>query len=411
VAVFNRLLFSQIKIIMFVWTAVTLLMLGARLLTQSNILFGALSLTFIILGFYAGILSPKALFIHGRYLPVLKLSAKNLRLFWLMLILQNFIVILLNVVVGFVCAYSIRSNFPQDYMQESESIFSVSGYICIYMILHLLMVAVDCSQSFDRASSSVFDKKTQARQIVLMVFFILFLYVVSLVYKELSPLLAFALGTLVLFVMVMFLNNQIIRSLNRQLQIKFSLRGIGILTLVFSSIAVFEMQTVQSSTFLLVRDYKWTFSDIQKVTTIEEWILWQNKLKSQEVMTVDQLIESYEKVNQYCPPKPRDNPLSVQCEGLNGYRDYQYTSVPLRTEEDVLKLLSSSNEYAQIMGLMYARKLQKPLSRNIIVAVEFIAEKESTIQGLARNTLSNSFPDNYRDGIVFFTKKSPVLQE
>ena len=410
-AVFNRLLLSQIKVIALVWTVVTVFMLGARWFAESHVLFGVFCIIFIMLGSYSGILLPKAYFVHGRYLSVLKLSAKNLKSFWFLLVLQNVIIIILNASVAVMCVYSVAGHIKVNTIYDIPSLFTTSGYMCLFIILLLLMIKLDCYQPFDKIGNSVIDKKNKLREIFSLLCLIVFFFAVGILYDKVSPLFAMAFGTVLVFVIMMFTNTQIIKSLHRGLQKKYAAVGAGSLFVVFSLIAVFEMQTVPESEFLWVRENKWAFSDIEKVTSVEEWMMWQNKLRGPDVLTVDQMVEIYDKVNQYCPPKPRDNPLFIECEGSGVYRDYQYTSTSPRSEEDVLKLMSSSNEYAQIMGLMYARKLQKPLSKDIIIAIEVIAEKESTIQGLARNTLSNSFPENYRDGIIFVTKKITDIQK
>lgn len=418
-AVFNRLLYSQIKTIMLSWVLVTAIMLIARMFIQTQHLFSEICFNLMFFGSIFSVMSSKAHFAQGRYGVILKNSTKNLKSYWYLIVLQNVIILSLTFFIIVILSKSINLNIPEEYLQDhidgllvSVNVLRLStlSWLSISILMLLVLILADCSNPIDRMSRGITDTKTQLVKVVRWILIYVCVVIIASI-GFVSPLLAISLVTLFIYLLGIFLNDECIKTLPRNVRLKTASYGSFVLIFIFLVIGLVEYKVDHNSYFLYMRPKSWSYSDIEKVKNIEEWIMWQNKLKSQDVLTVEQLMETYDKVSQYCPPHSRDNPLTIECEGLNGYRDYQFTSKTLRSEEDVLKLLSSSNEYTQIMGLMYARKLQKPLSKSVILAVEFIAEKESTIQGLARNTLSMSFPIDYRDGMLFVTKKSVVPKE
>ncbi|MCC6137533.1 MAG: hypothetical protein IT287_02795 [Bdellovibrionaceae bacterium] len=356
----------------------------------------SLGFTFWFSGFVGSLFSAKIRFFQERYFSVLKSNCKNIRLLWFLVFFQNYLLLVFS--VAFFILW--RLVFKIELLPQ----ISVWEYVSYLVLIYLVMCCIDGNQLVDRAQLVTGSRKEIAKQVLLVVFAMVFASILIWVYRDYSALLALTVAALA-FVFMFSRTDEFVKTIPKNINWKITsaLSGVVIFVQVCLGFADYKLSTTQN--FVLRPEHTWSYADIKNVKTIEDWILWQNKLSSLAPMTAEQVIGSYEILAQLCPPVPRDTPLVVSCVGVPGYVEYQSTGKTLRSEEDVLKLMSASTEYAQIMGLLYARKLKKPLSKDLILAIEYIAEKESTIQGLARNTLTFAVPDNYIGVLKIQTNK------
>lgn len=404
-AVFNRLLFSQLKIAMSSWLIITMLVAMARFFIPLDAAFSTLALTLVAFGLYGSVLVPKIYFINGRYLSVFKGTSRNNKTFWIKILSQNCILLTCALFVTFVIVVVSKIKLPDDYLRTLPALLSPPGICSLIVIVFIFMCFMDCNPVFEKMNRGMPDAKTQLKHYFFSTVGVGLLYGWFYMYMEFSPIFALALLSVGVLTAGIFIGDQSVKTLTRANQLKVSMLSLLCVAIIFSCIGFYEYRKSPKSQFLLVSHSDWKFEDIQKVTNAEDWIIWQNQAGSIDKMNTDQLIEMYEKLNQYCPPFRRDTPLRFACHGTPGFRDYQYTGEKLRSEEDVIKLLSSSTEYGQIIGLMYARRLKKPLSKELIVAIERLAEKDGSIQNIARNTMTESYSQDFRYGFELVTIK------
>lgn len=341
----------------------------------------------------------KTMFIQQRHFSVLKANAYSLRALWRWLLLQNAILIAFSILVlVFLCWF---------FRFAVEDFISPWLYMSCVASSLLVMTAMDGNQYGLSTTSNAYNMGFRKSFLIGFGSSLAFV-ILGWIFIDVSPLLAFCLLMLGLTFGSLFSDSEIGKSFTSSYRWKiFALFAI----LILVTQAVFgycDLKFSRVPSYAVVPKATWKFTDIENVKSIEDWVYWQNKLKTLDVMTTEQIIASYDKLHMYCPPRARDNTMEVECVGEENLRDYQFTGFKNRTEEDVLKLLSASTEYSQMMGLLYARKLPKPLSRDMIVAVEYIADKEGNLQGLAKNTLSQSFAKDYRGGFVIRVVKPRV---
>lgn len=390
-AVFRRLLLAQIQTIVIFSITIFIIMLLISYFV-GGLPPGEVSIMFWEVTFFLSLYIAKMQFIQGRYFSVLKNQAKNLRSLWLNVIIQN---ILLFCIAGL--SFLLFSKFAPFKISDQMSVWLFAS---ILLTTFLLMCYSDSFQIMDRIQSGAPQRTQVLRLLALMVTIFLLLAGLLLVYVQTSPLLACLLLNVVLLYILIYRSHEAKKTIPAPAKFKIFISLVALIIIYEGLLGYGDYRFSNVADFYIRPEKTWSFSESKNIKSIEDWVYWQNKLKSLDPMSADEIIASYEILNKYCPPVPRDNPLRVECNGSAELRDYQYTGKKPKSEEDVLRLLSAPSEYSQIIGIIYSRKLKKPMSRDLIVAIEYIADKESTIQGLARNTLTQSYPTDYQDGIL-----------
>lgn len=386
-AIFKLILREQLKTLLITWSAVLMVVFILEYFVMSNDPEqGSLLFMGWFFGFVISIATTKAQFFQERYSSVLKSNSRNIFTFWSLIFFQNLILLGLCILV-FPLLNAIK-------VVQVPPLISQFEYLGGLVIVFMYMCFMDSLQLVDRIQRNVWAKKEMLKLIIsilvisIVIFFLAYMYIFS-------PLAAIASASLFALSGFIFRGDDFVKSVPLKSRLKFLLLGSAAIAVFQLLLAIGDQKFSKNPTYVVRHLKPWSYDDIKAVKSIEGWIAWQNKLSSLKTMSAEQLIASYELLTQLCPPTPRDAPLTVHCVGEPGLTDFQTTGKDSRSEEDVLKLMSASTEYAQIMGLLYARKLLKPLSKDVILAIEYIAEKESTIQGMARNTLTQSYPQNY----------------
>ncbi len=349
-----------------------------------------------LVGSGAGIITAKVKFQTSRHLLVLKSTSSNIKNLLIFVCFQNLLLIANAFLILFFLMYIFNSSAFVEMSPWNYQALVFYGFLFM------------CASDLSLAGSGIHPMKVKTSIWLIPVSCVLGLgiaYAFIKIFEEYSPLLSTYLSYLVLLAFFFFATSDVVKLMPKRTRIKcyaISAMAFTVLQLLFGYV---DYKYSTNPTYVFAPEQTWDFADIDKVKTIEDWVMWQNKLKTLDSLTAEQIIASYEKLQMLCPPKPRDDVTKVECVGEHRNRDYQFTGSKVRSEEEVLQLLSAPTEYAQMMGMFYARKIPKPLTADMIKAIEYIAEKDNNIQILAKNTLTQSYPADYRAGFSVFVKR------
>lgn len=382
---------------------------GATLFGTLHILMPDLSLSaptagLVMLVFLlSAMLYIKTKFIQERYFSILKLSYSSILNLWKTILLHNFLLLGLGVSIGFATLY-----FFKVPLWESASLGTIVSSVFFVLII---MCGMDGSQIVEQLDRHRFRDLGVAKSVLFLCGALFFATFCIWIFVELSPLVAVFTFTLVFGGCVFLLSDELVKTIpsRRRWHLYFGFSMVVSLLQVLLGYADYRYSRTMN--YIVVPKNTWAFSDIEKVKTIEDWVYWQNKSQSLDALTPEEIIASYDRLQMLCPPRARDNTLAVDCVGEERLTDYQYTGLKVRSDEEVLQLLSAPTEYAQMVGIFYARRLPKPLSRDLILAIEYIAEREGNIQGLAKNTMSESYSKEYRGGFTVRVERAPAPVE
>lgn len=389
-AISLRILFDQLRWQIIVWNVV--LSLFAAFYFYYGYFEGLKDIAWgvWVIGFVFSQMVVKTMFTSSRHLSVLKANVKNLKYLWCSIFFQNMVLISVDFLVLAFLLYMFRVD-PFSYISLWE-------YISIIVAVLIVMCGSDGTSYSENYRRNVYGKGWILSLTVLV--FLAIGYLSMAIHQEVSPLVAYYVVSVVLSGFFAFGTDEIEKTFSKKLKYKMFAMAMIAFTVMQGVFGVLDYKYSKGSQYVIAPKYTWSFQGLESVKSVEDWVEWQNNLKTLDDMSVEQIIASYDRLQMLCSPKARDTILVVRCPGELRMQDYQYTGFKRRSEEEVLKLLSAPTEYAQMMGLLYARKLEKPLSRDMITAIEYVAEKESHIQLLAKNTLTESYPEDYRAGFT-----------
>lgn len=400
----NHFLFSIYKRIflssLFIWMCVGVLV---KILIAYNLESGIES--FLMIGGILSISSPLAYITGAKTSLFLRLYAKTVLDFWKNMLKINMVIIFCNVL--FITVIGQVFGRYVDLKPGSQNILHV---IWIVVVSFIISTAISLL-IHDPRRNQILVQKFHLMTLGVLGYF-LGIAAMGFLFVQSRLLGYFCLSTSV-FLLTLFKNPLFKSSIYPENRRKVMGFGMAVIFMIFAASSFVGMQFEDTRDSLLSEIgpdffenpiYKIN-TDFNSVETIDEWLLAYKR--KHDSVDVNEVILALNRLNEFCPSKPSDTPLTLVCSGAYGQNGLDLLFHRAWSETDLLKMLKSGSPYAELLGLVEARRLPKPLSAPMANAIEEFTRFPGKTSAVASRTLYLQKPHSAVGLNLFIYKKPP----